>query len=139
MPLRRGSRFSGVGRDRGGLQQGQGLFEDLGKQLSKPSTALQVLGGLAALGAATVPVAAPALLPAAGILGAAGTITGALGKGKHRTKLVVGSKRQVFMGTADKTSGGLVRSDLMRNPKSRKIVSRKQHAHGKRMMRNLRR
>ena len=48
----------------------------------------------------------------------------------------VGSKRSVFNGKAMHTSGGLVRSQLMRN-KWGKIVSVAQHRHGLRMRGNL--
>jgi len=39
----------------------------------------------------------------------------------------VGTKREVFMGLAKHTPGGLTKSDLMKN-KSGKIVSRRKHA-----------
>lgn len=42
----------------------------------------------------------------------------------------IGSKRQVFSGKAEKTSGGLRKKDLMRN-KSGKIVSKKKSKLGK--------
>ena len=42
----------------------------------------------------------------------------------------VGSKRQVFNGSAKRTSGGLIKSDLIRNKRGH-IVSKKQHASGK--------
>ncbi len=51
----------------------------------------------------------------------------------NRTQAVVGSKRRVFAGTATQTVGGLTRADLMRNKRG-KIVSRKKHAQGVRMM-----
>lgn len=38
----------------------------------------------------------------------------------------VGNKREVFMGLAKHTSGGLTKKDLMRN-KSGRIVSRRKH------------
>ena len=41
----------------------------------------------------------------------------------------IGSKRQVFNGTAEKTSGGLKQRDLMTN-KNGKVVSIKQHDQG---------
>lgn len=41
----------------------------------------------------------------------------------------VGSKLEVFNGTAEKTSGGLKIGDLMKNKKG-KVVSKKQHAAG---------
>jgi hypothetical protein len=50
--------------------------------------------------------------------------------------VTVGSKRQVWNGTAKHTSGGLTRKDLMKH-KSR-IVSRKKHAAGKKALKNLR-
>lgn len=43
--------------------------------------------------------------------------------------LSVGSKAQVFRGTAVKTSGGLRKDDLMRNRHGR-IISKKKHAQG---------
>ena len=46
-----------------------------------------------------------------------------------RSGLKVGSKRQVYDGTADRTSGGLVKSDLMLGYKD-KVVSKKKHALG---------
>ena len=42
----------------------------------------------------------------------------------------VGSKAQVWHETAEHTSGGLTKSDLMKN-KSGRIVSKKKHALGK--------
>jgi hypothetical protein len=39
----------------------------------------------------------------------------------------VGNKREVFLGLAKHTPGGLTKSDLMKN-KSGKIVSRRKHA-----------
>jgi hypothetical protein len=50
--------------------------------------------------------------------------------------LTVGTRAQVFHGTAKHTSGGLQKSDLMQN-KSGRIVSRKKHASAKREMRLL--
>ena len=41
-----------------------------------------------------------------------------------------GSRRQVWNGTAQKTSGGLTRNDLMKNKRG-KIVSKKKSAAGK--------
>lgn len=41
----------------------------------------------------------------------------------------VGSKLEVWNGTAERTSGGLKVGDLMKNKKG-KIVSKKQHANG---------
>ena len=44
----------------------------------------------------------------------------------------VGSRRQVMNGTADKTSGGLEKKDLMLNKRGR-IVSRKKHKTAKKL------
>lgn len=44
--------------------------------------------------------------------------------------LTIGSKAQVFHGTAHHTAGGLTRADLIKNKRG-KIVSRKQAAAGK--------
>lgn len=48
----------------------------------------------------------------------------------------IGSKAQVFHGTAHHTKGGLTRKDLIRNKRG-KIVSRKQAAAGKRAFSRL--
>jgi len=48
----------------------------------------------------------------------------------------VGSKAQVWHGTARHTSGGLHKSDLMKTKKGR-IVSKKKHALGKKSLKNL--
>jgi hypothetical protein len=48
----------------------------------------------------------------------------------------VGSKAQVFHGTAKHTAGGLTRKDLMQNKHGR-IVSKKQHAAGKKALSRL--
>jgi hypothetical protein len=47
----------------------------------------------------------------------------------------VGSKAEVFHGTAKHTSGGLHKKDLMRH--KGRIVSRKQHAAGKKAIKRL--
>ena len=44
--------------------------------------------------------------------------------------MAVGSKAQVYHGTADKTAGGLTKKDLMQNKHGR-IISRRKHALGK--------
>ena len=49
----------------------------------------------------------------------------------------VGTKAQVFHGTAKHTSGGLTKKDLMQTKKGR-IVSRKKHAAGKKALARLR-
>jgi hypothetical protein len=48
----------------------------------------------------------------------------------------VGTKAQVWHGTAKKTSGGLTRKDLMKTKKGR-IVSKKKHAAGKKALKRL--
>ncbi len=50
--------------------------------------------------------------------------------------VTVGSKAQVFHGTAKHTSGGLVKSDLVKNKHGR-IVSRKKMAAGKKALKFL--
>lgn len=53
------------------------------------------------------------------------------------TTLTVGSKAQVFHGTAKHTKGGLTRKELVKNKRG-KIVSRKQAAAGKKAFSRLR-
>ena len=48
----------------------------------------------------------------------------------------VGTKAQVYHGTAKHTSGGLTRKNLMKTKKGR-IVSRKKHAAGKKAIKRL--
>ncbi len=48
----------------------------------------------------------------------------------------VGTKAQVWHGTAKHTSGGLTKSDLMKTRKGR-IVSKKKHALGRKSLKNL--
>lgn len=48
----------------------------------------------------------------------------------------IGTRAQVWHGTAKKTVGGLTKSHLMMN-KHRRIVSRKQHKRGKSAIKNL--
>ena len=48
----------------------------------------------------------------------------------------VGTKAQVWHGTALKTPGGLKKSDLMKNKHSR-IVSKKKHSQGKKLMKKM--
>ena len=48
----------------------------------------------------------------------------------------VGTKAQVYHGTAKHTSGGLTKKDLMHTKKGR-IVSRKKHAAGKKALKRL--
>lgn len=60
---------------------------------------------------------------------------------KNRTmyggaKTAIGSKAQVYHGTADHTSGGLKKKDLMKT-KAGRIVSRKKHAAGKKAIARL--
>ena len=49
----------------------------------------------------------------------------------------VGTKAQVFHGTAKHTSGGLKKSDLMKT-KAGRIVSKKKHAQGMKSIKRLR-
>lgn len=51
--------------------------------------------------------------------------------------MAIGSKLQVWNGTASKTSGGLTRNDLMISPRTGKIVSKRQHMAGKKNASNL--
>lgn len=48
----------------------------------------------------------------------------------------VGTKAQVWHGTAKHTSGGLTKGDLMKTRKGR-IVSKKKHAAGKKALKQL--
>ena len=48
----------------------------------------------------------------------------------------VGSHAEVWHGTADHTSGGLKKSDLMKNKHGR-IISKRKHALGKKALKNL--
>ena len=52
-------------------------------------------------------------------------------------KVTVGTKAQVYHGTAKHTSGGLTKKDLMKT-KAGRIVSKKQHAAGKKALTRLR-
>ena len=52
-------------------------------------------------------------------------------------KSVVGSKAQVWHGTARHTSGGLTKKDLMKT-KAGRIVSKKKHAAGLKAIKRLR-
>ena len=52
----------------------------------------------------------------------------------HKYEMLTGSRAQVWHGTACKTSGGLMKKDLMQN-KSGRIVSREKHATAKKEMR----
>ena len=56
--------------------------------------------------------------------------------GGMRKLPAVGSKAQVWHGTAKHTSGGLTRKDLMKTKKGR-IVSKAKHALGKKALKNL--
>ena len=50
--------------------------------------------------------------------------------------MAVGTKAQVWHGTAKHTSGGLVKKDLMKTRKGR-IVSKKKHAAGQKALKQL--
>ena len=52
------------------------------------------------------------------------------------TEVNIGSKAQVYHGTAKRTSGGLKKGDLMKT-KAGRIVSRKKHALGKKAIQRL--
>lgn len=97
------------------------------------ASTLSVPGGAAAAPAApamAAPPAAPAMAPAApAAAGAAAAM-----KGGAR-KSTVGSKAQVWHGTAAKTVGGLTKKDLMKH--KGRIVSRKKHALGKKAFKRL--
>ncbi len=54
-----------------------------------------------------------------------------------RKVVAVGSKAMVWHGTANHTSGGLTKKDLMKTKKGR-IVSRRKHAIGMRRIKTLR-
>lgn len=56
--------------------------------------------------------------------------------GKTGSIPAVGTKAQVWHGTAKHTSGGLTKSDLMKTRKGR-IVSKKKHALGRKSLKNL--
>jgi hypothetical protein len=51
--------------------------------------------------------------------------------------VTIGSKAQVFHGTAKHTSGGLIKKDLMKT-KAGRIVSRKKHTAGLKAIKKLR-
>ena len=51
-------------------------------------------------------------------------------------KVTVGTKAQVWHGTAKHTSGGLTKRDLMKTKKGR-IVSKKKHAAGQKALKQL--
>ena len=54
---------------------------------------------------------------------------------KNGGAMTVGSKVQVWNGTAKRTSGGLLKKDLMRH--KNRIVSKKKHAAGKKAIKHL--
>ena len=49
----------------------------------------------------------------------------------------VGTKREVWNGTALRTSGGLMKKDLMYNSKRGRIVSKRKHEQGKKALKYL--
>ena len=57
-------------------------------------------------------------------------------KAVNENAVTVGSKAQVYHGTAKHTSGGLTQSDLVINKRGR-IVSRRQQASGKKALKHL--
>ena len=50
--------------------------------------------------------------------------------------ITIGTRAQVWHKTAKKTSGGLIKNDLMKNKHGR-IVSRRKHKTGKKSIKNL--
>merc|ERR1719420_2369214 len=56
-------------------------------------------------------------------------------RAKKKSKIVYGSMRRVWSGTADRTKGGLVKKDLVMNKRG-KIVSKKQAAQAKKKYRS---
>lgn len=50
----------------------------------------------------------------------------------HKYKMLIGSKAQVFHGTAYKTAGGLTKTGVMRSKSSGKFVSKKASKRAKR-------
>jgi hypothetical protein len=82
------------------------------------------------------------------ISGAVGPLAGSMGAsanvslkkkdqmGGTRKLKAVGSKAEVYHGSAKHTSGGLKKKDLMKTKKGR-IVSRKKHAAGKKALKRL--
>lgn len=58
-------------------------------------------------------------------------------KSSGEFKVTVGSKREVWNGTAKHTSGGLYKKDLMKT-KDGRIVSKKKHAAGLKAIKRLR-
>lgn len=56
-----------------------------------------------------------------------------VGMGRQKT---VGTKIEVWNGIAKKTSGGLIKSDLMTNKRG-KVVSKRKHAMGQKLIKNL--
>jgi hypothetical protein len=73
------------------------------------------------------------------IAGMTGNMKGGLRKTQKTRKAsktpAVGSKAQVWHGSAKHTSGGLTRKDLMKH--KGRIVSKKKHALGKKAFKNL--
>ena len=55
----------------------------------------------------------------------------------NKFNIKVGSKAQVFHGTAERTAGGLRKADLIQTNAGR-IVSKKQHEAGKKALQRLR-
>jgi hypothetical protein len=69
--------------------------------------------------------------------GNAGMMKGGTRKAQRGGKMpAVGTKAQVYHGTAKHTSGGLTRKDLIKTKKGR-IVSRRKHAAGKKALKRL--
>lgn len=75
--------------------------------------------------------------PGANVAARIAGITNPMKGGARKTRKVpaVGSKAQVWHGSAKHTSGGLTRKDLMKH--KGRIVSKKKHALGKKAFKNL--
>jgi hypothetical protein len=80
----------------------------------------------------SVPAAMPAMPAASGAAPATAAPARPMMGG---AKVTVGSKAQVWHGTAHHTSGGLVKKDLMKH--KGRIVSKKKHALGKKAFKKL--
>lgn len=61
------------------------------------------------------------------------TMEGAKRRRRENRKIL----REVWAGTRKRTKGGLTKSDLMKNPRSGKIVSKKKYAQGVKAMKRM--
>lgn len=105
--------------------------------LGKAAGALSGVAGKAAAGLTGNPAIGAAVTTGVGALGNYAkqqgygiNAAGMRGYGKARkVSKIIGSRRQVWHGSMQKTSGGLHKGDLMLNKRGR-IVSKKKHAFG---------